>query len=134
MRTHPNWKVDPFSHHLNLVFIQAPVLPEKLSVDYQTIMFHGSSKLKSRIKNKKTGNAFQCNSICSDGYTATFFFVINNLLENILKKVFRLYTLVLCSYLISFKIYTTLCTRDNLLMSATFVRNAIRSKNKLKIH
>ena len=47
MSTHPNWKVDPFLQHLNSVFIQAAVLPEKLSVDEQTIMFHGSSSLKS---------------------------------------------------------------------------------------
>jgi hypothetical protein len=33
--------------------MQAAVLPEKLSVDEQTIMFHGPSKLKSRIKYKK---------------------------------------------------------------------------------
>ena len=48
--THPNWKVDPFLLHLNEVFLQAAVLPEKLSVDEQTIQFHGASKLNSRIK------------------------------------------------------------------------------------
>ena len=51
--THPNWKVDPFMKHLNSVFIQAAVLPEKLSVDEQTTMFHGTSKLKACIKYKK---------------------------------------------------------------------------------
>ena len=44
--------------HLNKVCIQAVILPEKLSVDEQTIMFHGSSKLKSRIKYKKTVMGF----------------------------------------------------------------------------
>ena len=53
IHSHPNWKVDPFMNHLNKVSMQAAVLPEKLSVDEQTIMFHGSSKLKSRIKYKK---------------------------------------------------------------------------------
>ncbi len=48
--------------------------PEKLRVDEQTIQFHGASKLKSCIKYKKTGNRFQCDSICSNGYTAIFFF------------------------------------------------------------
>ena len=51
--THPNWKVDPFLKHLNGVFIQAAVLPKRLSVDEQTIMFHGDSKLKACINTKK---------------------------------------------------------------------------------
>jgi len=56
--SHPNWKIDPLMDHLNRVCIQAAVLPEKLSVDEQTIMFHGTSKLKSRIKCKKWAMAF----------------------------------------------------------------------------
>ena len=35
--THPNWKVDPFLKHLNGVLIQAAILPERLSVDEQTL-------------------------------------------------------------------------------------------------
>ena len=72
--THPNWKLDPFLKHLNQVFMQAIHLPEKISCDEQTIGFHGSSKHKSRIKYKKTGDGFQADSICCKGYTYPFYF------------------------------------------------------------
>ena len=36
-KTHPNWKVDHFLHHLNIVFIHAVVLSENISDDKQTI-------------------------------------------------------------------------------------------------
>ena len=132
--THPNWKVDPFLHHLNLVFIQAAVLPEKLSVDEQTIMFHGSSKLKSRIKYKKTGDGFQCDSICSDGYTATFFFRHQHAPKKYLEKGFSpLHSRIMFMF-DQLKNQHHSVYMDNLYMSATFARNAIQSKNKVKIH
>ena len=64
--SHPNWQVDPYMIHLNKAFIQEAVLPAKLGVDEQTIQFHGASKLKSHMKHKKTGDGFQCDSICSN--------------------------------------------------------------------
>ena len=43
--THLNWKVDHFMKHLNGLFIQTAMLPKRLSVDEQTIMFHGTSNV-----------------------------------------------------------------------------------------
>ena len=49
-------------------------LPECISCDEQTIGFHGRSSLKQRIKLKKTGVGFQVDTICSNGYTYSFYF------------------------------------------------------------
>ena len=56
------------------VFVQATQLPERLSVDKQTIMFHGASKSKTRIKYKKTYNLSSCDSICATKHSVTFYF------------------------------------------------------------
>ena len=69
MSSLPNWKVDMFMLHLNNVFIQTVVLPEKLSVNEQTIQFHCTSELKSLINLKRTGDGFQCDSICNNQYS-----------------------------------------------------------------
>jgi len=132
--THPNWKVDPFLKHLNGVFIQAAVLPERLSVDEQTIMFHGASKLKARIKYKKTGDGFQCDSICANGYTVTFYFrhqpapkkYIENGLSPLHSRIMFMFD--------QLKSQNHSVYMDNLYMSATFARNSIKSMNKVKIH
>jgi len=72
--SHPNWKVDPFLRHLNNVFMEAVDLPECLSLDEQSMGFHGRSSNKMRIKFKKVGDGFQADCICSDGYTFSFYF------------------------------------------------------------
>ena len=132
--SHPNWKVDPFMLHLNNVFIQAAVLPERLSVDEQTIQFHGASKLKSRIKYKKTGDGFQCDSICSNGYTATFFFRHQPAPKKFVDKGFSpLHSRILFMFE-QLKNKNHSVYMDNLYMSATFARNSIRLQNKVKIH
>ena len=59
---------------MNQVSMQAMVLPEYISADEQTIGFHGASEFKSRITFKKTGDGFQADSLCSNGYTFTFYF------------------------------------------------------------
>ena len=132
--SHPNWKVDPFMLHLNQVFIQAAVLPEKLSVDEQTIQFHGASKLKSRIKYKKTGDGFQCDSICSNGYTATFFFRHQPAPKKFTEKGFSpLHSRILFMFE-QLKNKNHSIYMDNLYMSASFARHSMRLQNKVKIH
>ena len=58
-KNYPKWKVDPFLRHINTVLIKAMVLPDKISVDEKTIIFHGQSGSKMIIIYKKTGNRFQ---------------------------------------------------------------------------
>ena len=50
--THPNWKVDPILKHINTVSLEPVDLPNKLSVDEQTIGFQGRSSNKMRIEHK----------------------------------------------------------------------------------
>ena len=134
IKTHPNWKVNPFMRHLNNTFIQAASLPENLSVDEQTIMFHGMSKLKSRIKYKKTGDGFQCDSICANGYTVTFFFRYQPAPTKYIEKgLSPLHSRILFMF-DQLKNENHSVYMDNLYMSASFARNAIKSKNKVKIH
>ena len=83
--------MDTFMKHLNGVFIQAAILTEKLSVDEKTIIFHETSKLKVQIKYKRRGDGFQCDSICANGYTVTFYFCYPPAPKNILKKVCHFY-------------------------------------------
>ena len=45
-----------------------------LDVDEQTIGFQGKSGFKLRIKFKREGDGFMCDSLCDDGYTYTCFF------------------------------------------------------------
>ena len=132
--THPNWKVDPFLRHLNKVCIQAASLPENLSVDEQTIAFQGMSKLKSRIKYKKTGDGFQCDSICSNGYTITFFFRHQPAPKKYIEKGYSpLHSRIMFMF-DQLKNKHHSIFMDNLYMSATFARNAFISDNKIKIH
>ena len=132
--SHPNWKVDPLLRQLSNICIQAAVLPEKLSVDEQTIMFHGSSKLKSRIKYKKTGDGFQCDSICSNGYTVSFYFRHQPAPTKYVEKGFSpLHSRVLFMF-DQLKSKNHSVFMDNLYMSASFARYSINSINKIKIH
>ena len=72
--THPNWKIDPLLKHINTVSLEAVDLPENLAVDEQTIGFQGRSSNKQRIKHKKTGDGFQADALCCEGFTVSFYF------------------------------------------------------------
>ena len=73
-RTHPNWKIDPFSEHINKISIQAIHLAENISYDEQTIGFSGRDSKKSQVKYKKVDDGYQADSICYQGHTYTFYF------------------------------------------------------------
>jgi hypothetical protein len=45
-----------------------------LSIDEQTLGFQGRSGIKLRISYKKEGDGFQCDALCDDGYTFSFYF------------------------------------------------------------
>jgi hypothetical protein len=50
------------------------IMGKWISVDEQTISFKGRHVDKLRINYKKEGDGFQCDAICSDGYTFTVYF------------------------------------------------------------
>ena len=58
-KTHPNFKVDEFLRHLQLIFRYAWLPGRDLSGDEQTMGFKGQHADKLRINYKKEGNGFQ---------------------------------------------------------------------------
>ena len=73
-KTHPNFKVDEYFRHLQLIFRYAWMPARDISGDEQTMGFKGKHADKLRITYKKEGDGFQCDCICDEGYTFTFYF------------------------------------------------------------
>ena len=73
-RTHPNFKIDEFLRHLEIIWRYGWMPKRDLSCDEETIGFQGRHADKLRITYKAEGDGFQCDAICDDGYTYTFFF------------------------------------------------------------
>jgi len=73
-KTHPNFKVDEYLRHLQRIFRYAWKPGRDVSGDEQTMGFQGRHTDKIRITYKKEGDGFQCDCICDDGYTFTFYF------------------------------------------------------------
>ena len=72
-KTHPNFKVDKYFCHLQVLFRYAWMSARDLSGDKQTIGFKGKRADKLRITYKKEGDGFQCDCICNERYTFTCF-------------------------------------------------------------
>ena len=73
--THPNWKVEPFVKHANVVNMQAIIPGENCSIDEQTIGFQGKHKDTRRHTEKTEGDGFQADSInTGGGFTYAFYF------------------------------------------------------------
>ena len=73
-KQHPNWKCNPVLKHAINVSKNAMHMGEKCSIDEQTIGCKGRHPDIIRINYKREGDGFQCDALCSDGYTFTFFF------------------------------------------------------------
>jgi hypothetical protein len=72
-KMHPNFKGDPFLCWIQSESIQAFDLGKYISIDEQTIGFKVNHADQLRISYKKEGDGFQCDAICCDGYTYSFF-------------------------------------------------------------
>ena len=70
----PNWKVEPLLRHIIHISRQAINIGRWISIDEQTLGFKGRCVWKIRINYKKEGDGFQCDAICADGYTFSFYF------------------------------------------------------------
>ena len=73
-KAHPNWKCHPILKHAIRVSRSAMHMGEDAAIDEQTIGCKGRHPDIIRINFKKEGDGFQCDSICSDGYTYSFYF------------------------------------------------------------
>ena len=73
-KTNPMWKIEEFLCHVLKVSLTAWTCGEIISVDEQTVGFKGRHTDKLRITYKAEGDGFQCDALCSDGYTYTFYF------------------------------------------------------------
>jgi hypothetical protein len=73
-KTNTNFKVDPFLTWIWAVGVTAWSLGRTFSIDEQTIGFQGKHQDKQGITYKKEGDRFQCNALCQDGFTYSFYF------------------------------------------------------------
>ncbi len=114
--------------------MEAFELGEWISIDDQTIGFKGMHADKIRISYKKEGNGFQCDALCCDGYTYSFFMHNMPAPKKYLDK--GLSPLhAHCIFLINqLKDKHHVCGMDNLYTSARFFREAYASKNKVLCH
>ena len=69
-----NWKLEPFLEWIKSVSQKAWKLGEEISVYKQTCGFQGQHQCKLRIIYKNEGEGFQCDALCDNGYTFTFYF------------------------------------------------------------
>lgn len=59
---------------MNTVCPEAWLLSEWISINEQTIGFKGKHGDKLRMSYKREGDGFQCDAICDDGFTYSFYF------------------------------------------------------------
>ena len=62
--------MDELNHQARKHWVQG----KWVAIDEQTIGFKGRSGMKLRISYKREGDGFQCDAICDEGYTFSFFF------------------------------------------------------------
>jgi len=105
-----------------------------ISIDEQTIGFKGHHAGKMRISYKKEGDGFQCDAICCDGFTYSFFMRNMPAHKKYLDK--GLSPLhARCLFLPDqLKDEHHVCGVDNLYTSARFSCEAFTGKNKVLCH
>ncbi len=73
-KKNPLWKAQHLLDKLNNNAREMWIPGKWFSIDEQTLGFQGRSGLKLRISYTKEGDGFQCDAVCDDGYTFSFFF------------------------------------------------------------
>ena len=76
-KSHPNWKIQVLLRHAIIVSKDAIFLGSSLSIDEETMGYKGRHPEILHINYKKEGDGFQCDALGYNGYTYTFFSVIN---------------------------------------------------------
>jgi len=73
--SHLNWKISSFFRHAIRISKDCYIIAGvDVSIDEQTIGCKGRHPDILRINYKREGDGFQCDAICSDGYTYSFYF------------------------------------------------------------
>ena len=72
--THPNCQIDPVLKHIMRVSKQCVVLGSNISIDEQDIGFQGQHRNKQRISYKPVRDGFLVDTLCSEGYTYSWYF------------------------------------------------------------
>jgi hypothetical protein len=70
----PNYKIGRLMRHMQLVSQEAWDPGPDLAIDEQTIGFQGRCANKRRMTYKAQGDGFQCDALCNEGYTFSFYF------------------------------------------------------------
>ena len=116
----PNWKVKVFLKHILRVSKEAWKCGKFISVDEQTIKFQGRHPDKLRITYKNEGGGFQCDALCSNGYTYSFYFPNEPPPEKYTKKGMSPLHACVMSLFDSLEDNAHNCNMDNLYTSANF--------------
>jgi hypothetical protein len=132
-KTNPNFKVDHFLTWIRTVGMTAWSLGETFSIDEQTIGFQGKHQDKLRITYKKEGDGFQCDALCQDGFTYSFYFrnhpapkkYIDQGLSPLHSRVMALFDCV--------KFQKHRCGMDNLYMSAKFAKASFNHPHSILV-
>ena len=70
----PLFKVRHLLNNLNYTSMNNWATGKMVSIDEQTLGFKGRHGLKLRISYKREGDGFQCDAVCDEGYTFSFYF------------------------------------------------------------
>lgn len=71
--TYPNWKVHDMLKHTLFISRLAVIMERYISADEKTISCKGAYPDMIRINYKREGDRFQCDALCGNGYTYSFF-------------------------------------------------------------
>jgi len=105
-----------------------------ISIDEQTIGFKGHHADKMSIRYKKEGDGFQCDAICYDGFTYSFFMRNMSAPKKYLYKGLSPLHAWCLFLLVQLKDEHHVCGVDNLYTSGRFFCEAFTGENKVLCH
>ena len=71
---HPNRKVQVMLKHTLCILKEAIIMGKYVSANKYTMSYKGCHPVIPCINYKREGDEFQCDALCSDGYTYSFYF------------------------------------------------------------
>ena len=130
----PNWKIDQFLAWIKYISKKACKIGKIISVDEQTCGFKGWNASKLRITYNKEGNGFQCDALCDDSYTFTFYFRHDPPPEKYNAIGISLIHARVMYFFDSCGDEYHICGVDNLYMSDKFFKDTFNYNKKINLH